>query len=118
CEINHNGMVYIPEIKLLLNNKIIKKFEPNVLNKYSDIDSLISGNYTIEYSTIYKMKESVSVNIGNKQIDTVELCIDKINYKEIKHTPIISKLKNDEFFTIDLWTQGCASHPNKKIKNE
>ncbi|MEY8847226.1 hypothetical protein AB9K26_00290 [Psychroserpens sp. XS_ASV72] len=116
CAIDHDGLVYLPEFELLQNDVLIKKYKPELLKNYFVIDSLNSGNYTIRYSTIFKMSETVNFNINKKEMDTVTICLDKINYDSIKHITFIEKLKNHEEFSIDLWHSGSISGEGASLK--
>ena len=95
------------ELHLKKDGKLLAIYEPELFKNYYQIDSLKPGNYDIEFNTIFKLIESESINIGDNKIDTLKLCIDKINYESIKYIPFIDRIGVNESFEMKISSQGC-----------
>ncbi|MGR7812083.1 hypothetical protein [Lacinutrix undariae] len=116
CDIEHEGMIFLPEFELRKNDLLLSSHKTEMLNDYYTIDSLKSGDYNIVYTSMFKRVESLNIVLNNKDIDTLIVCLDKINYSSIDYIPFVDKLRDNENFEINVFNQGCVSLGSGTIK--
>jgi hypothetical protein len=107
--LNCNGLNtssgYLRSIKLYKNHSIIK-----VLNSYeinSPIKNLKPGEYQLNYTSIFGKKNSISFEIQPKSKKKVVVCADYIEHEKENYIPFIDQIKNNEEYSIELFSSGC-----------
>jgi len=116
CNIENEGIIFLPEFELRKNDSLISTHKTEILHNYYNIDSLKSGKYNILYTSMFKRTESLDVLLNDKKIDTLIICLDKIDYSSIDHIPFIDKLKENENYLINVYNQGCVSLGSATMK--
>ncbi|MFD1015014.1 hypothetical protein [Winogradskyella rapida] len=109
CVIENEGIIFLPEFELRRNDSLISTHKTEIITNYYNIENLKSGNYNIVYTSLFKRTESQNIILNNKSIDTLIICLDKIDYSSIDHIPFIDRLKENENYLIDVYNQGCFS---------
>ncbi len=109
------GSATVRELKLYRNDSLIRIIDPVQRNRHV-IDSLRSGNYRIEYTSIFKKTESVYVKIRKGKKYYVDLFVDYINHELETYNPIINRLKDGESFPIVFSSRGCFHYSTEKMK--
>ena len=56
---------------------------------------------------MFHIVESVEVELFKRKRYKVDICIDFIDYKTNKYTPIIERLKDGESYSIHVMSSGC-----------
>ena len=116
CDIENEGVIFLPEFELRKNDSLIRTHTMEIMNNYYNIDSLKSGNYNIVYTSMFKKTESLSINLYDKIIDTLIICLDKIDYGSTEHISFVDKLKDNENYKIKVYNQGCVSLGSGTLK--
>lgn len=107
----YDSQEYLNELKVLKDGKIIRHIEPNFY-KPTWIEDLDTGNYVLEFSSIFGKTISYNYRIPKAKRYDIELCLDYIDYSKESFKPIISRLKNDETYSIKYQSKGCFHSQN------
>ncbi len=105
----------VRELKLYRNDSLIRIINPVQRNRHV-IDSLRSGNYRIEYTSIFNKTEGVHVKIKKGKKYYVDLFVDYINHELETYNPIINRLQDGESFSIDFSSRGCFHYSTEEMK--
>lgn len=107
CKVDSENIVYIPELRLKKEGKLLDILHPDYFEEYYQIDSLKTGEYEIEFETLFKLTEVENIVLQENDIDTLTVCIDKIDYESVNHVPFIDRIGVDESFEMIFATRGC-----------
>lgn len=116
CQIESKNLVFLSKFQLKKDGELINNYKTEIFENYFKIDSLKPGNYSVEFNSMFKRIEIESINIKDKNIDTLKLCFDKISYESVDHIPFVDKLNENESFEMNIYNRGCFSLGNATMR--
>src|SRR5690606_5756062 len=86
---NNKEILSLIDIKLSNNNNSIVKTTTSDLTGNFVFDSLIAGQYNLEFSALEMKTKSITVNVLDNNIELNEVVIDYISATELKDVTIV-----------------------------
>lgn len=80
------------------------------------IDSLLPGNYEIEYRTVFQTKQKVPFVLEKNIEKKVILCVDYLNEDKLDYSYYIDQLEDGDSFSINLFSYGCFHMESKLVE--
>ncbi|WP_052600344.1 hypothetical protein [Aureispira sp. CCB-QB1] len=101
----NNSSGHIEYLNLYQNDSLIKVLDRHEMD--SPIKNLQLGIYQLKYTSIFGKKHSIHFEIQSKSKKQIVVCADYIEHEKENYIPFIDQIKNDEEYSIKLFSSGC-----------
>lgn len=97
---------YLDKLVLMRDGKEIKSFKPEWGSSFT-IENLDAGVYQFEYTSMFDIKVSKTVDATKSGKYLVQICTNYLDYSKEKYQPVLDRMKSGQKYSIYFESLGC-----------